>query len=167
MALIRTGFIDPKDYPFKKWIDECKHFDCDEHRHKIDTIKVHIADMVGEEHLYCDKSQLCPEGKFRRPKKLIEAERRGFVSVMEMDMADKKAEEDKKAKETEDMKKKLEKSQQDFQALAEHSDASERRFNDYKQTMEARLEALAEHSDTTIRRFDKLATMLQALGGSK
>jgi len=107
MAFIGTGFIDPKDYPFKKWIDECKHLDCDEHRHKIETIKVHIADMVGEEHLYCDKSQLCPEGKFRRPKKLIEAERRGFKSVAEMDNADKKAEEDKKAKDAEDMKKQI------------------------------------------------------------
>jgi uncharacterized membrane-anchored protein YhcB (DUF1043 family) len=43
------------------------------------------------------------------------------------------------ATEQNDLKNKLEKSQQDF--------------NDYKQTMEAR--------------FDKLATMLQALGGSK
>ena len=126
MAFVGTGFIDPKDYPFKKWIDECKHLDCDEHRHKIETIKVHIADMVGEEHLYCDKSQLCPEGKFRRPKKLMEAERRGFTSVAEMDMADKKAEEDKKAKDADDMKKKLEKSQKD---LEDYKALTEERFN--------------------------------------
>jgi hypothetical protein len=56
-------------------------------------------------------------------------------------------------KQIEDLKNKLE-------ALAEHSDTANRRFDksqqdfdDYKQTMEAR--------------FDKLATMLQALGGSK
>ena len=107
MTFVGTGFIDPKDYPFKKWIDECKHLDCDEHRHEIKPIKVHIADMVGEEHRYCDKSQLCPEGKYRRPKKLMEAERRGFKSVMEMDNADKKAEEDKKAKEADDLKKQI------------------------------------------------------------
>ena len=131
---------DPKDYPFKKYIDECKHLDCDEHRHKIKPI-IHIIDkdFKGQEHIYCDKSQRNAEGKFRRPKKMIEAEQRGFKSVAEMVEADKKAEEDKKLQEAEDLKKKLEKSQQDF--------------DDYKQTMEAR--------------FDKLATMLQALGGSK
>jgi len=96
---------DPKDYAFKKFVDECKHLDCDEHRHKIKPI-IHIIDkdFKGEEHLFCDKSQLCPEGKFRRPKKLMEAERRGFKSVAEMDMADKKAEEDKKAKEQDNLK---------------------------------------------------------------
>jgi len=107
MTFVGTGFIDPKDYPYKKWIDECKHLDCDEHRHKMTTITVRVEDQVGEEHLFCDKSQLCPEGKFRRPKKLIEAERRGFKSVMEMDNADKKAEEDKKAQEADDLKKQV------------------------------------------------------------
>ena len=122
---------DPNDYAFKKFIDECKHLDCDEHRHKIKPI-VHIIDrdFKGEEHLYCDKSQRDAGGKFRRPKKLMEAERRGFKSVAEMDMADKKVEEDKKLKDAEDLKKKLEKSQQDF--------------NDYKQTMEARFDKLAD-----------------------
>lgn len=143
MTFVGTGFIDPKDYPFKKWIDECKHLDCDEHRHEIKPIKVHIADMVGEEHRYCDKSQLCPEGKFRRPKKLMEAERKGFKSVMEMDMTDqasqKKAEEDKKIKEQEGLK------QQNIDL--------KQQLDDCKQTMEAR--------------FDKLATMLQALGTTK
>lgn len=96
---------DPKDYAFKKFIDEQKHLDTDELRHKIKPI-VHIIDrdFKGKEHLFCDKSQLCPEGKFRRPKKLIEAERRGFKSVSDMDMADKKAEEDKKVKEQENLK---------------------------------------------------------------
>ncbi|NBW38153.1 MAG: hypothetical protein EBR30_24650, partial [Cytophagia bacterium] len=41
---------------------------------------------------------------FRRPKKIVEAEQRGFTSVMEMMEADKKAEEDAKKKETEDLK---------------------------------------------------------------
>jgi hypothetical protein len=99
---------DPKDYPFKKFIDEQKHLDCDEHRHKIKPI-IHIIDKdcKGEEHIFCDKSQRDAEGKFRRPKKLIEAERRGFKSVMDMDQADKKAEEDKKAKEASDMKQQI------------------------------------------------------------
>lgn len=89
--------IDPKDYPFKKYIDEHKHLDCDEHRHEIKPI-IHIINehCKGEEHKYCDREQLDAAGKYRRPKKLIEAENRGFKSVMEMDMADKKAEEDKK-----------------------------------------------------------------------
>lgn len=107
MSLIGTGFIDPKDYPFKKFIDEQKHLDTDELRHKMTTIRVRVEDMCGEEHLYCDKSQRDAEGKFRRPKKLQEAERRGFKSVAEMDMADKKAEEDAKAKEANDLKKQV------------------------------------------------------------
>lgn len=107
MSLIGTGFINPKDYPFKKWIDEQKHLDTDEERHKMKPIKVRVEDMSGEEHLYCDKSQLDAEGKFRRPKKLQEAERRGFKSVMEMYEADKKAEEDKKVQEAVDLRRQV------------------------------------------------------------
>jgi len=146
MAFVGTGFIDPKDYPFKKWIDECKHLDCDEHRHKIETIKVHIADMVGEEHLYCDKSQLCPEGKFRRPKKLMEAERKGFKSVMEMDMADKKAEEDKKAQDEEDMKKRS-------QIMEQHA-------RDLERQLTQSMKALEDYKNLTEERFNKLAKMI-------
>ena len=151
MTFVGSFQIDPKDYPFKKFVDEQKHLDCEEHRNKIKSV-VHIIDKdcKGEEHLFCDKSQRNAEGKFRRPKMLMKAEQRGFKSIAEMVEADKKAEEDMKVKterdmaerhlkEAEELKKKLEKSQQDF--------------NDYKVTMEAR--------------FDKLATMLQALGGSK
>lgn len=105
MSLIATGFIDPKDYPFKKFIDEQKHLDTDELRHTIKMVH-HVIDqdLKGEEHLYCDKSQLSAEGKFRRPKILVEAERRGFTSVLEMYEADKKAEEDNKVKEQENLK---------------------------------------------------------------
>jgi polyhydroxyalkanoate synthesis regulator protein len=100
---------DPKDYAFKKFIDEQKHLDCDEHRHKMKPV-IHIIDKdcKGEEHLFCDKSQRNAEGKFRRPKKLMEAERRGFTSVAEMVEADKKAEEDAKKSEIDDLKKQLE-----------------------------------------------------------
>ena len=95
MSLIATGFIDPKDYPFKKFIDEQKHLDTDELRHTIKTVHHHIeTDFKGQEHLYCDKSQLSAEGKFRRPKILVESERRGFASVLEMYEADKKTQED-------------------------------------------------------------------------
>ena len=95
MSLIATGFIDPKDYPFKKIIDEQAHLDTDELRHTIKSVH-HVIDQhfKGEEHLYCDKSQLSAEGKFRRPKILIESERRGFTSVLEMYVAVKKAKED-------------------------------------------------------------------------
>lgn len=103
--LVRTEKIDPKDYPFKKYIDEYKHLDTDELRYKIKSVHHHIeTDCKGEEHLYCDKQQLNAEGKFRRPKKLMEAEKRGFKTVMEMDMADKKEEEDKKIKEVSDLR---------------------------------------------------------------
>jgi hypothetical protein len=85
--------IDLKDYPFNKFIDEQKHLDTDELRHTIKPV-IHVIDkdFKGEEHKFCDKEQLCPLGKFRRPKILVEAEKRGFTSVIEMMEADKKAE---------------------------------------------------------------------------
>ena len=96
--------IEP--YRFQKFIDEQKHLDTDELRHTIKPV-IHVIDrdFKGEEHLYCAKEQLCPLGKYRRPKKLIEAESRGFATVMEMAEADNKAEEDKKQNK-EDAKKK-------------------------------------------------------------
>ena len=108
MSLITTGFIDPKDYPFKKIIDEQAHLDTDELRHTIKSVH-HVIDQhfKGEEHLYCDKSQRDGEGKFRRPKILVESERRGFTSVLEMYESDKKAEEDKKVQESADLKKQV------------------------------------------------------------
>lgn len=144
MTFVGTGFINPKDYPFKKWIDEQKHLDTDELRHTMKTIRVRVEDQVGEQHLFCDKSQLCPEGKFRRPKKLIEAERKGFKSVMEMDIADKKAEEDKKLQEAEDMKKKLQ---------AER-DTANRRFEKSHQDLE-------DYKALTEERFNKLVALIQ------
>lgn len=89
-------------YAFQKFIDEQKELDTDELRHTIKPI-IHVIDkdFKGEEHLYCDKSQLCPLGKFRRPKILVEAEKRGFASALEMVEADKKAEEENKKKEEE------------------------------------------------------------------
>jgi len=94
--------IDPKDYPFKNDCEERKRLDTDELRHTIKpTIHVIAQDFKGEEHKFCDKEQLCPLGKFRRPKKIIEAEQRGFATVFEMMEADKKAEEEAKKKEEE------------------------------------------------------------------
>ena len=93
MSLIATGFIDPKDYPFKKLIDEQAHLDTDELRHTIKTVSHHIeTDSKGQENLFCDKSQLDADGKFRRPKIMTQAESRGFKTPMEMVEADKKAE---------------------------------------------------------------------------
>jgi len=85
-------------YAYQKYIDEHKHLDTDELRHTIQPI-IHIIDkdFKGQEHTFCDKEQLCPLGKYRRPKRLIEAESRGFTSVAEMDRADKKAEEEAKS----------------------------------------------------------------------
>jgi 2-methylcitrate dehydratase PrpD len=103
--LVRTEKIDPKDYPFKKFIDEQKHLDTDELRHKIKPVRHKIDECLkGKEHLFCDKEQLCPLGKYRRPKKMVEAEERGFASVKEMFDADKKAVEDAKQKEIDELR---------------------------------------------------------------
>lgn len=85
------------DYAFQKYIDEQKHLDTDELRHMMKPIcHVVVQDLKGEEHKFCDKEQLCPLGKFRRPKKMIEAEGKGFATVADMMEAEKKAEEDAK-----------------------------------------------------------------------
>jgi len=88
---------DNQPYPFQKYIDSQKHLDTDETRHLIKPI-IHIIneDFKGQEHLYCDKSQLDENGNFRRPKLVIEAEQRGFATFTEMIEADKKAQEDEK-----------------------------------------------------------------------
>lgn len=133
MSLIGTGFIDPKDYPFKKFIDENKHLDTDELRHTMKPIKVRVEDMCGEEHLYCDKEQLNAEGKYRRPKKLQEAESKGFKSVMEMDMADKKLAEEKERKDKEELIQRsiiLEKQLADsIKSMEDYKALTEDRFN--------------------------------------
>lgn len=92
-------------YAFQKFIDENKHLDTDELRHTIKPI-IHIIDkdFKGKEHQFCDKEQLCPLGKFRRPKKMMEAEEKGFASVADMMEADKKAKEDAKQKEIDELK---------------------------------------------------------------
>lgn len=92
-------------YAYQKYIDEQKHLDTDELRHTIKPI-IHVIDkdFKGEEHLFCDKSQLCPLGKYKRPKVIVEAEARGFTSGLEMFEADKKAEEDKKRNEIDELK---------------------------------------------------------------
>jgi 2-methylcitrate dehydratase PrpD len=93
-------------YAYQKYIDEQKHLDTDELRHTMKTIcHVVVEDLKGEEHKFCDKEQLCPLGKFRRPKKMMEAESKGFASVAEMMEANKKAEEDAKQKEMDDLKR--------------------------------------------------------------
>jgi len=147
MTFVGSFQIDPKDYPFKKFIDEQKDLDCDEHRHKIKTV-IHIIDKdcKGEEHIYCDKSQRDAEGKFRRPKKLMEAERRGFKSVAEMVDADKKAEEDKKRQEEEDMKKR--------------SVIIEQHARDLEQQLAQSKADLEKYMAITEERFNKLAKMI-------
>lgn len=116
--LVRTEKIDPKDYPFKKFIDEQKHLDTDELRHTIQPIRHKIDECFkGEEHLFCDKEQLCPLGKYRRPKILVEAERRGFTSVLEMMGADKKAEEDAKKTKAEQQQKEIDELKEMVKAL--------------------------------------------------
>ena len=105
MTFLGSYQIDPKDHPFKKFIDEQKELDTDLLRHTIKpSIFVIDKDFKGEEHLYCHKDQLCPLGKYRRPKHVIETERRGFASGLEMMEADKKAVEEAKQKEMDDLR---------------------------------------------------------------
>lgn len=99
VMMTRMEMIDPKDYPFRHHIKDNK----EGHKCITETIDEHYK---GREHLFCDKEQL-REGKFRLPKKLQEARDRGFKSVLEMNDANKKAEEEKKASETDDLKKQL------------------------------------------------------------
>jgi hypothetical protein len=105
MTFVGSYTIDPKDYPFQKFIDEQKELDTDDLRHTIKPM-IHLIDQdfKGEEHKFCDKEQLCPLGKYKRSKVTVEAEKRGFTSGLEMMEADKKAEEDAKKKETEDLR---------------------------------------------------------------
>jgi hypothetical protein len=105
MAFVGSYKIDPKDYPFQKIIDEQKELDTDELRHTIKPV-IHLIDkdFKGEEHLFCDKEQLCPLGKYKRSKVTVEAEKRGFTSSLEMYNADKKAQEDAKKREVEDLR---------------------------------------------------------------
>ena len=104
-------------YAFQKYIDEQKHLDTDETRHLIKPIcHVVVQDLKGEEHKYCDKEQLCPLGKFRRPKKMMEAEEKGFASVADMVEAEKKAKEDKKQKQIDDLQQQLSQLATQFQA---------------------------------------------------
>jgi 2-methylcitrate dehydratase PrpD len=92
-------------YAFQKYIDEQKHLDTDELRHTMKPIcHVVVKDLKGEEHKFCDKEQLCPLGKFRRPKKMMEAESKGFASVADMVEAEKKAKEDAKQQEIDELR---------------------------------------------------------------
>jgi hypothetical protein len=115
-----------KPYAFQKFIDEQKHLDTDETRHLIKPIQ-HVInrDFKGEEHLYCDKSQLCPLGKYRKPKIILEAERRGFNTIAEMVEADKKAEEEKKVKQMSDLRDFTQKQNDVIQQLITKQDTLE------------------------------------------
>ena len=151
MTLVAIGFIDPKDYPFKKFIDEQKNLDTDELRLTMKPIHHKIDECFkGEEHLYCDKEQLSAEGKFRRPKKLIEAERRGFISASEMDTADKKLAEEKERK---DKEEKEEKERKDKEELTQRSIILEKQLADSMKSME-------DYKALTEERFNKLLALL-------
>ncbi len=97
-----------ESYAFQKFIDNQKHLDTDALRHTIKPV-IHVIDkdFTGEEHLFCDKSQRCPLGKYRRPKHVIETEKRGFASGIEMVVADKKAEEEEKQKKSDAQHKEI------------------------------------------------------------
>lgn len=139
---------DPKDYAFKKFIDEQKHLDTDELRHKIKPI-VHIIerDFKGEEHRYCDKSQRNTEGKFRRPKKIMEAERKGFKSVAEMVEADKKEADEKERK--------------DKESLTQRSVILETHARELEKQLAESIKSLEDYKALTEERFNKLVALIQ------
>jgi hypothetical protein len=108
----------PTTYAFQQCIDDHKHLDTDEFRHMIKPI-IHIIDQdfKGQEHKFCDKSQLCPLGTFRRPKIMIEAESRGFASVSDMIAADKKAKEESDVNKIEQQQKQIDELKEMVMAL--------------------------------------------------
>ena len=115
-----------ENYPFQKYIDEQKHLDTDELRHTMKpNIFVIDKDFKGEEHIYCHKEQLCPLGKYRRPKHVIETERRGFASGIEMVESDKKAEQEMKVKEVSDLRDFTQKQNEVIQQLINKQDSLE------------------------------------------
>lgn len=123
--------MEVKNYEYQKYIDEQKHLDTDETRHLIKCIPhVIVQDFKGMEHKYCDKEQRNAEGKFRRPKKLIEAEQKGFKSVSDMVEADKKAEEDAKIKEVSDLREFTTKQNDVIKKLIDKQDTLEKTIID-------------------------------------
>lgn len=100
----RVIYGDPKDYPFKHLIADNK--DDDETRRSIKPIVTHLKDHTAP-HTICDKEQLGADGKYRTPKLIHQAQARGFKSPMEMYESDKKDAEEKKLKETDDLRKQV------------------------------------------------------------
>ena len=147
MQDVRTGFIDPKDYQFRHLIEEQKHLDTDELRHTIKRSICNVSLEVGKEHLYCDKEQLNAEGKFRRPKKLQDAERRGFKNVMDMDNADKKERDDKE--------------REDKEALTKRSIILEQHSRDLEKQLADTIKSMADYKTLTEERFEKLLALIQ------
>lgn len=134
-----------ESYSFQKFIDERKHLDTDELRHTMKPI-IHIIDkdFKGKEHLYCDKEQLDSNGKFRRPKIMIEAERRGYDSVSDMMEADKKKDEENKKKEDEQRQNKIKILEENNDILTRHARSVEEAFNEYKKLTDERFDKLAK-----------------------
>lgn len=124
-------FKSDKPYPFQKFIDEQKHLDTDESRHLIKPIIHNIErDFKGQEHLYCDKIKLCPQGKYKRNDLEVEMESRGFKSLSEMHQANKKAEEDKKVKEVSDLREFTTKQNDVIKKLIDKQDTLEKTIID-------------------------------------
>ena len=144
--------IDPVPFPkiFETWAEEEKHLDNDERRHEMKYRVLKVEDYPGQEHLVCVPSQLNAEGRYRRPKKLIEAERRGFKSVFEMYEADKKEEEEKKASLLLEQDRKIAEQEKYIETLSvrskgleDHARQLEKEFADYRALADSRFDKLA------------------------
>jgi hypothetical protein len=103
--LTKVVKIDPKDYPFKKFNDEQAHLDTDELRHTIKPRLFKLTeDFKGQEHLYCDPSDLDANGKFYQCQHTLEAKKAGFNNPMEhynAKMKKQKDDDDKRQKDKE------------------------------------------------------------------
>ena len=106
LKLVKTVYKDPATDPYAlRHRDKIKDLDNDENRHLIKPIITVIAeDCKGCEHKFCDPDQLDEHGCYRRPKLVKEAECCGFANPMEMLVARKKEEEDKKQKEVDELR---------------------------------------------------------------
>jgi hypothetical protein len=149
----RCETIDPKDYPFRHHIEANKHLDTDERRHEIKCIVEQVdRDYRGREHLFCDKEQV-RNGKFRRPKILVEAEQAGFTSVLEhyeSKLKQQKEDDDKR--------------QRDKDAIIETLATRSKVFENYAREVEEKLAKsqadFEEYKRLTEERFNKLVKLI-------
>lgn len=146
----RMDQIDPKDYPFHHHIEANKHLDTDKLRHKIESITECIdTHYQGKEHLYCDKEQL-RDGKFRKPKVLVEAEQAGHANAMDHYEA-------KQKKATEEVEAIRRKERDDDDQHKKHTSEL---LEDLQKNLVDTIATIKTYQAKTDERFDKLLNLI-------